>query len=237
MQRRFYEAKNIRIGRDLIELAPTEAQLCGGHGLSGVVINAAAGTDIAGLFAAGDVSAVAMQFLTGAFVFGRIAASSAAAYLRAAPAVPWSGCRAQITADIARLQQLCAAGNRCIHYSEYEYKARKTINDYCVSPKSRKSLQLGIARFQELRAQLPELLRVTNAHELWKAVEIGFILDCAEMSALASLTREESRWGSTHLRLDFPQRDDANWLKHIDISRSPLSGDMRAQARKVGGWL
>jgi succinate dehydrogenase/fumarate reductase flavoprotein subunit len=36
------------------------------------------------------------------------------------------------------------------------------------------------------------------------------------MAALASLERRESRWSLMHRRIDYPERDDLNWLEHPD---------------------
>ena len=46
------------------------------------------------------------------------------------------------------------------------------------------------------------------------------MLDCAEATVAASIERKESR--GAQFRTDFPERDDRQWLKHIDIS---LNGD------------
>jgi succinate dehydrogenase / fumarate reductase flavoprotein subunit len=48
--------------------------------------------------------------------------------------------------------------------------------------------------------------------DLMEALELGFMLDCAELVTAGALAREESRGG--HYRDDFPLRDDVNWLKH-----------------------
>jgi succinate dehydrogenase / fumarate reductase flavoprotein subunit len=48
--------------------------------------------------------------------------------------------------------------------------------------------------------------------DLMEALELGFMLDCAELVTAGALAREESRGG--HYREDFPERDDVNWLKH-----------------------
>ena len=53
--------------------------------------------------------------------------------------------------------------------------------------------------------------RVFNT-ELLEAREVGYLLDCAEATVAGALAREESR--GAHFREDFPERDDANWLKH-----------------------
>jgi succinate dehydrogenase / fumarate reductase flavoprotein subunit len=38
------------------------------------------------------------------------------------------------------------------------------------------------------------------------------MLDLAELIAIGALRRQESR--GSHFRLDYPKRDDVNWLKH-----------------------
>ena len=48
------------------------------------------------------------------------------------------------------------------------------------------------------------------------AIELGYLLDVAEAIVVAAQERKESR--GAQFRTDFPQRNDAEWLKHIDIS-------------------
>jgi len=48
--------------------------------------------------------------------------------------------------------------------------------------------------------------------ELQEALELGNLLDLAEVTAICALNRTESR--GAHSREDYPARDDANWLKH-----------------------
>jgi succinate dehydrogenase / fumarate reductase flavoprotein subunit len=47
------------------------------------------------------------------------------------------------------------------------------------------------------------------------ALELGYMLDVAECNVVAALERRESR--GAQFRLDFPERDDAGWLKHVDL--------------------
>jgi len=54
--------------------------------------------------------------------------------------------------------------------------------------------------------------------ELLLALELRSIIDLAETILIGALTREESR--GAHSRKDFPNRDDARWLKHILIYSS-----------------
>jgi len=48
--------------------------------------------------------------------------------------------------------------------------------------------------------------------DLLQSMEVGFMLDVAEVVAIGAYTRTESR--GAHYRLDYPNRDDENWLKH-----------------------
>ncbi|GGG42610.1 succinate dehydrogenase flavoprotein subunit [Kocuria dechangensis] len=57
--------------------------------------------------------------------------------------------------------------------------------------------------------------------DLLEAVELGFLLQLAKVMTVAALHREESRGG--HFREDFPDRDDANFMKHSMVYLDPSS--------------
>ncbi len=59
--------------------------------------------------------------------------------------------------------------------------------------------------------------------DLLEAIELGFLLDLAEVVVFSALNRKESRGG--HMRDDFPDRDDANYLKH---TMAYLTGDAQS---------
>ena len=48
--------------------------------------------------------------------------------------------------------------------------------------------------------------------DLLEAIELGFLLEIAEVVTVAALHRKESRGG--HFREDFPKRDDENFMHH-----------------------
>jgi succinate dehydrogenase / fumarate reductase flavoprotein subunit len=48
--------------------------------------------------------------------------------------------------------------------------------------------------------------------DLLEAVELGFLLDLAEVLVVSAVARDESRGG--HFREDYPNRDDVNFLQH-----------------------
>jgi succinate dehydrogenase/fumarate reductase flavoprotein subunit len=92
---------------------------------------------------------------------------------------------------------------------EFEYKVRRIINDYVVPPKNEWKLKNAISWMHRFREELGRLVQVKDAHELSRLIEVGFIIDCAELSATASLARRESRWLPRHYRTDYPETDDA----------------------------
>jgi succinate dehydrogenase / fumarate reductase flavoprotein subunit len=57
--------------------------------------------------------------------------------------------------------------------------------------------------------------------DLLEAIELGFLLDIAEVTVVAALNRKESRGG--HYREDHPQRDDAHYMLHTMAYRRPTS--------------
>jgi succinate dehydrogenase/fumarate reductase flavoprotein subunit len=98
--------------------------------------------------------------------------------------------------------------------AQMEYKLRRMVNDYLQPPKVTRKMEIGLDRFAEIRQDL-DMLCAKDAHELMRATELQFILDCAEMAAHASLYRTESRWGLYHYRVDYPQIDEDNWFVHV----------------------
>ncbi len=80
------------------------------------------------------------------------------------------------------------------------------------------------------KAQLQDKGKTFNT-ELVEAIELGFLLDCAEATIHGALARTESR--GAHYRLDYPERDDANWLKHTLAYRGTKAHDVRLDYKDV----
>ncbi len=72
--------------------------------------------------------------------------------------------------------------------------------------------------------QLQDKGRTFNT-EMVEAIELGFLLDCAEATIHGGLARTETR--GAHYRTDYPQRDDANWLKHTLAYKGTRTHDVR----------
>ena len=216
-----------------VEMHISEIGLCSGHSASGVWVDEHAATTVPGLFAAGDLACVPHNYMLGAFVFGDIAGTGAAAVARSV-APPASLPEDQIGAAHELIYQPLTHPDGPPQ-PQVEYKLRRFVNDYLQPPKTATYLQLGLESFERMRAEINSM-GARTPHELMRTVEVHFIRDCAEMAARASLYRTESRWGLYHQRADYPERDDATWFKHVNL-RLGADGGMEFLTCPVAPYL
>jgi len=69
--------------------------------------------------------------------------------------------------------------------------------------------------------------------DLLEAIELGFLLELAEVTVVGALNRKESRGG--HAREDYPNRDDTNYMRHTMAYKegSGLLSDIRLDYKPV----
>jgi succinate dehydrogenase/fumarate reductase flavoprotein subunit len=216
-----------------VEMHISEVGLCSGHSASGVWVDEHAATTVPGLYAAGDMACVPHNYMLGAFVFGDIAGTQAATFAGSATE-PESLPEDQVLAA-HELAYRPLSNPDGPPQPQVEYKLRRFVNDYLQPPKTAHYLQRGLESFQRMRTEIAGMGAHTP-HELMRCAEVTFIRDCAEMAARASLYRTESRWGLYHQRADFPERDDANWFKHVNL-RIGAGGEMEFLTRPVAPYI
>jgi len=66
------------------------------------------------------------------------------------------------------------------------------------------------------------------------ALELGFMLDNAEASCVAALHRTESR--GAQYRTDFPERNDEEWLKHVDLTMNTDGPEISYSPVTITQW-
>jgi succinate dehydrogenase/fumarate reductase flavoprotein subunit len=228
---RFHEGRGTNYREQMVEMHISEIGLCSGHSASGVWVNEHAETTVPGLYAAGDLACVPHNYMLGAFVYGKLAGEAAAARCAATPLAELD--EAQVEQERARVW---APLNRPdgLPPSQVEYKLRRMVNDYLQPPKVTRKMEIGLTRFEAIRADL-DRISATNPHELMRAMEVHAIRDCAEMAARASLYRTESRWGLYHNRVDHPERNDADWLCHVQVKK--VDGAMSCFKRALEPYI
>ncbi len=231
VQQRFYEGRGVNFRTGDIELWPTEFYLCGGHGMTGIFVDERAAASLPGLYAAGDVSLVARGHLSGAFVFGEIAAEEATEYARKNSPGRFD---AQVFGGLKRdLEQRMEQKDRQVTIEEFEYKVRRLINDYVTPPKNKYKLKMALWWMDRFQKEIREKVLIRGIHDLFKALEVENIILCAKLSATASLERKESRWGFWHFRSDYPKKDDGLWRKHIMLQQGEEPGEIRVSHRPL----
>lgn len=229
---RFHSGRGNNYRNQLIEMHISEVGFCSGHSASGVYINEHGETTVPGLYAAGDMASVPHNYMLGAFVYGKICGEQAGQFAlhREATELDWNFIEAEKQRVLAPLYKQDG-----IPPNQMEYKIRRLVNDYLQPPKVTTKMEIGLKRLRQIRAELSELF-ARDPHELLRANEVQHILDCAEMAAVASLYRTESRWGLYHYRVDYPQRNEEDWRCHVQLAKA-ADGSMQCYKRALQPYL
>ncbi len=229
---RFHSGRKTNYRERMIEMHISEIGFCSGHSASGVYVNERAETTVPGLYAAGDMANVPHNYMLGAFTYGWFAGTNAAEYC-----ANFDGGAVDSTQIAEEMKRVSAPLGHSggLPPSQVEYKLRRMVNDYLQPPKATRKMKLALERFDEIAEDIKNI-SAENPHELMRAMEVQVIHDCACMAAHASLFREESRWGLYHNRVDFPQRNDADWFAHCHL-RKDEAGAMGSFKKAVEPYL
>ena len=191
-------------------------------------------TAVEGLFAAGEVACVSVHganrlgtnSLVDLLVFGRRAGLAMAAYCRTAemPDVA-ADAEAPVSAEIEALRGRREGESPVDLKAELATLMMDNVGVFRTEPMMRAAVA-GVAEIRERygRIRVRDAGRVYNT-DLLEARELGYLIDNAEAMATSALARTESR--GAHSRDDFPERDDAGWLKHTLAYRGEAGPTLR----------
>jgi succinate dehydrogenase / fumarate reductase flavoprotein subunit len=185
---------------------------------------------VEGLYAAGEVACVSVHggnrlganSLLDTLIFGRRSGEDAAR--RAAgmpmPEVPDS----RVGQDIAEIDAIIGREKTGRRISEIKDELGTELNQHVAVFREEEGLQQSREVVKRLKeeaetAYIDDRGTVFN-QDVLGAIELGYMLDCAECIVEAAIERKESR--GAQFRTDFPERNDDEWLKHIDLT---LNGD------------
>ena len=184
---------------------------------------------VRGLFAAGEAACVSVHggnrlganSLLDTVVYGKRSGLAASAFAKDTPSkdIPSS----IISKEDKRIKARLSRKDNKDSVAAIRLEMGTMMNEHLAVYRDQKGMETALTKIRSLRERWKEVPvrnkgRIFNT-TLINAMELGFMLDCAETIIVGALFRKESR--GAHVRLDFPERDDENWLKHILTYQQP----------------
>ncbi len=206
-----------------VEISGMEPVVIGGHCQAGYWIDVERRTTINGLFAAGDVAGGApKKYVSGAWVEGKIAAKAAIEEIKGVELQCVKN--KEINKEKERISSLMNDKNgippskleQTFHNVMDKYAGGAIANYELTEPK----LLIARKKLKELEGKL-QLLNAENNQELVSCLELIDRFDVAKVLIEHLIYRKETRWPCYQTRIDFPERDDVNWLKFINSVYDP----------------
>jgi succinate dehydrogenase / fumarate reductase flavoprotein subunit len=227
----------VNLGRDFagidITREPIPVRPGQHYTMGGVKTDVNGETDVRGLYAAGEVACVSVHggnrlganSLLDTLIFGRRAGQHAAAVAGEMRMPEVSD--AQLRDDERRIRRIVDRPRTGRRISAIKDELGTTLNQYCAVFRDEEGMTKAhdiVLRLQEeaRSAYIDDKGTVFN-QDVLGALELGFMLDCAEAITLSALERKESR--GAHSRTDYPDRDDDNWLFHLTVQQDGEGAD------------
>jgi succinate dehydrogenase/fumarate reductase flavoprotein subunit len=215
--------------------------------MGGVATDLHGQTTIAGLYAAGEAACVSINganrlgsnSLSECLVFGAEAGRRAAEYAASRPTPPGNPAADLVRAEEGRIFDGILGKERGDEkVGTLRREMQEGMEKYVGIHRSEAGLKEGIGLLGRLKERYRNVLvadrgRTFNT-ELQSVLELGFMLDVAEAIARAAYHRQESR--GSHARTDFPQRDDARFLKHSLAHATPQGPRIDYQDVVITRW-
>ncbi len=198
--------------------------------MGGIKTDADGLTAVTGLYAAGETANISIHggnrlganSLLETVVFGRRAGAAAAEHAKR------SGGKsidegALIESQRLRFRELFDRGYPGYTAAKLRLEMGVTMDKNISVFRTEEGMQETLDAIRGLKEQFGKVAvqdkgKVYNWN-LMSVLELGNMLDCSEAIAVSALARKESR--GAHARLDYPDRDDKDWLKHTLAYKSP----------------
>jgi len=233
----YWLANDIDPDKEPVEIQTTEPYIVGGHCQAGYWVDMDRRTTLKGLYAAGDVAGGApFKFVSGCWAEGVLAARAMGKDLAEidAPSVSEETIQREET---RAFQAFLKHGKlkHGLHAVDLEARLQKVMEQYAGGVSTFYEMNEAMLEIARKRvAQLPtecEALVAADLHQLMKVHEIIDRVDVAEVLVEHMSYRKETRWPAYHTRTDYPERDDANWLKFVNSRRDVKTGKLEMMTR------
>ncbi|MCU1477868.1 MAG: fumarate reductase [Subtercola sp.] len=190
-------------------------------------------TVVPGLYAAGECACVSVHgsnrlgtnSLLDINVFGKRAGNNAVEYALTAEFIPLPDDPAK---PIRELVEMLRTSNGTERMSTMRKELQDSMDRNAQVYRTETSLVEVTKVIENLRGRYKNVMVQDKGKrfntDLLEAIELGFLLDLAEVLVYSALYRKESRGG--HFREDFPTRDDENYMVH---TMAYLTGDAHSE--------
>ncbi len=199
------------------------------YSMGGIETDITGKTPVENIWAAGEVACVSMHganrlgtnSTAECLVFGGIAGSEIAKYLKSSPKIPaLPKDKVQEAEDYIYKEMLQKNGPENPYQIRDELRA--VMDFHAGVYRNGQEMEAGIQKINQLKERFKKVgvadkSRVYNTN-LINTLETENLLLLAEVLLKAALNREESRGG--HARRDYPDRNDDKWLKHTLVQLS-----------------
>lgn len=204
------------------------------YSMGGIDVDINGVTIIPGLYAAGECACISVHganrlggnSLLETVVFGRLVADKITEDINdATPADEKPVKAAMINSDIKIRDILQREGGE--HFFKIKDELTRIMSRRFGIFRERQDMEEGLREIKKLQKEMSGVSLQNKSRELNQALirffELEGMLLLAEAVALSALAREESR--GSHTRIDYPERDDLNFLKHslIDLPGEKMS--------------
>ncbi|MBP1932659.1 FAD-binding protein [Ammoniphilus resinae] len=215
---RWYLKQKVDLYKDKVEIA------CSAHAINGGVrIDQHGGSNIKGLFAAGEVAAgphgadrLGGNMSVTCQVFGRRAGEAAAKHSQSYESKELPGI---IEKQKQFINQFKGNGKHSLRGLKKELQ--EAANRHLLIIRNEKGLKTFTAKIKEIQDLLLNDTEIETPKDLIRAIELKNLIDVGSMMATAALIRKESR--GSHYREDYPDKS-GDWNKNIILDISKQEG-------------
>jgi len=231
-RKRIHEALReiVLVGRDFagvdITREPIHIKPGNHYTMGGVKTDIWGRTDVNGLYAAGEVACVSVHggnrlganSLLDTLIFGRRCGEDAAE--RAGGHAHKRVARSVLADEGRRIEAIIGRERSGRRVSEIKAELGATMDAKVAVFRDEEGIQSALDTVRRLKeeatgAWIDDRSTIFN-QDVLGALELQNMLDQAETTCMAALERKESR--GAQYRTDYPERNDEEWLKHIDVT-------------------
>ncbi len=192
------------------------------YSMGGIKANINTETPIAGLYAAGECSCLSLHganrlgtnSTSECLVFGTVSGEHAAKYALKAGLHELP--KEKLAAEERRVFNQILGSEGTEKVATIRDTVRHTMFEKAWIYRTGDQLESGLKEIRQLKQKFKNIKIEDKSRPfntgMFNALQLDFMLDLAEVTMVSALPRAESR--GAHSRIDFPKRDDQNWLKH-----------------------